>query len=81
MIQVRTYPLVDPAAVAAKVKAAGGPAINPAQTSGTASADGVTIGWTTPEDHILITIVSKPWIASYGMIWSHIDAILGCATN
>ena len=81
MIQARTYPLFDPATLAAKVKAAGGPAIDPAQPSRTASADGVTIEWTVAKDHIVITIVNKPWIAGYGTIWSHIDAILGCPTT
>jgi hypothetical protein len=77
MSQARTYPLSDPAAVAAKVKAAGGPAIDPTQPTGRASADGVTIGWSISKGQILITIISKPWIAPYSSIWSHIDSVLG----
>jgi hypothetical protein len=79
MTQARTYPLIDPAALAARVKAAGGPAIDPTQSSGKASADGVTIGWRIVKDQILITIVNKPWIATYAAIWSHVDDILQCA--
>jgi hypothetical protein len=77
MSQSRTYALSDPAAVAAKVKAAGGPALNPTQTTGQASADGVTISWSIGQGQILVTIVGKPWIVPYRAIWSHIDAVLG----
>jgi hypothetical protein len=79
--QAKTYPLFDTVDLAAKVKAAGGPAIDPTEPSGQASADGVTIGWSIGKGHIVITIVSKPWYASYGAIWSHIDAVLGLASN
>jgi hypothetical protein len=81
MSQARTYPLVDPAALAAKVKAAGGPAIDPTQPSGKATAEGVTVDWLIAKDQIMITIVNKPWIAPYAAIWSHIDAVLGSPGN
>ncbi len=45
MSQAKTYPLSDSAAIAAKVKAAGGPALDPTQATGQASADGVTLSW------------------------------------
>jgi hypothetical protein len=77
MSQARTYPISDSVAIAAKVKAAGGPAIDPAQPTGQTSADGVTIGWSIENGQILITIISKPWIVPYSTIWSHIDTILG----
>lgn len=77
MSQARTYPISDPAAIAAKVKAAGGPAIDPTKPTGQASADDVTIGWSMTHGQILITIISKPWIVPYSTIWSHIDAVLG----
>jgi hypothetical protein len=77
MSQARTYPISDPASIAAKVKAAGGPAIDPTQATGQASADGVTIGWSITNGKILITIISKPWIVSSSTIWSHIDTVLG----
>jgi hypothetical protein len=81
MSEARTYPLLDPAALAAKVKAVGGPAIDPTQAVGKATADGVTIGWSVTKGQILITILSKPWITPYAAIWSHIDAVLGCTGN
>lgn len=77
MSETRSYRITDPAAVAAKVKAAGGPAIDLTQPAGKATADGVTLGWTIGMGKILITIVSKPWIAQYSAIWSHIDSVLG----
>ena len=79
MSQARTYPLLYPAALAAKVKAAGGPAIDPTQSFGKAAADGVTVGWLIANGQIVITILNKPWIVSYEAIWSHIDAVLGSA--
>jgi hypothetical protein len=76
MSQARTYALSDPAAIASKVKAVGGPAIDPTQSKGEASADGVTIGWNLSNGQILITIISKPWIVPYSTIWSHIETVL-----
>ena len=77
MSQAKTYLLTDPAAVAAKVKAAGGPALDPTQAMGQASADGVTLGWSISQGQVLITIIRKPWMIAYSAIWSHVDAILG----
>jgi hypothetical protein len=77
MSQAKTYALPDPAAIAAKVKAAGGPAVDPTQSSGEASADGVTLGWSISQGQILVTIVRKPWMVPYSAIWSHVDAVLG----
>ena len=77
MSQAKTYSISNPAAVAAKVKAAGGPALDPTQATGQASADGVTIGWSVSPGNILVTIISKPWVVPYRAIWSHIDAVLG----
>ena len=77
MSQAKTYALPDPAAIATKVKAAGGPALDPTQATGQASADGVTLSWNIHHGQILITILQKPWIVPYSAIWSHIDAVLG----
>jgi len=77
MSESRSYRISDPAAVAAKVKAAGGPAIDLTQPSGSATANGVTLGWTVGMGQIVITILSKPWIVQNGMIWSHIEGALG----
>ncbi len=75
MSQARDYAMLDPVAVAAKVKAAGGPAVDPTQATGEASADGVTLSWSILGGRILVTIVQKPWMVAYSLIWSHVDAI------
>jgi hypothetical protein len=77
MSQAKTYRLPDPAAVAAKVKAAGGPALDPTQAVGQASAEGVTLSWSISQGQILITIIRKPWMIAYSAIWNHVDAVLG----
>lgn len=77
MGESRSYQISDPAAIAAKVKAAGGPPIDLTQSSGRATANGVTLGWTMEPGQIEITILSKPWIVQNGMIWSRIEGALG----
>jgi hypothetical protein len=77
MSQAKTYVLSDPAAIAAKVKAAGGPALDPTEPTGQASADGVMLGWSINQGQILVTIIRKPWMMPYSAIWSHVDAVLG----
>ena len=57
------------------MKAAGGPALDPTQANGRASADGVTIGWSLRGSQIVITILQKPWVVPYSAIWSHVDAV------
>jgi hypothetical protein len=69
--------MLDPVAVAAKVKAAGGPALDPTQATGQASADGVTLSWSILRGQILVTIVQKPWMIAYSVIWNHVDAVFG----
>ena len=77
MGESRSYRISDPAVIAAKVKAAGGPPIDLTQSSGRATANGVTLGWTMGPERIQITILSKPWIVQNGVIWSHIEDALG----
>ena len=77
MSETRYYCIPDPAAIAAKVKAAGGPCIDLTQPSGRATADGVTLSWTLGAGQVAVEIVSKPWIATYGAIWSHVESVLG----
>lgn len=75
----KTYPLKDPVALAEQVKAMGGPTIDPRLTVGTASADGVTLGWAleyaTAGNTITITILAKPWIIPASTVWSHVDQL------
>lgn len=75
MSQSKTYHFTDPAELAAKVLAEGGPKLDPTQPSGQASADGVTIGWDIQCPTIEITILAKPWIMPYSAIWSHVDEL------
>jgi hypothetical protein len=75
MSQARVYAMSDPVAVAAKLKAAGGPAVDPTQTAGMATADGVTLSWHILGGQIFVTIVQKPWMIGYSTIWNHVDSI------
>ncbi len=79
MSQAKTYAITDAAVVAAKIRAAGGPQLDPTVPTGRAAADGVTIGWSIAHDRITVTVISKPWVVPYGAIWSHIDPLF--ATN
>lgn len=75
MSQQRTYTVTDPAAVAAKVLAEGGPALDPTQPTGTASGDGVTIDWVESGSQITVTVESKPFLVPWSVIWAHLDAL------
>jgi len=77
MGQSKTYRLSDPGAIAAKVEAAGGPALDPSQATGQATADGVTLSWAISQSQILVTIIRKPWMIANTAIWNHVDEILG----
>lgn len=77
MIQSKTYVMSDPAAVAAKVKVAGGPALDPSRVTGQASENGVTLGWSINEGQVVVTILRKPWMIATSAIWSRVDAVLG----
>lgn len=71
----KTYPLPDPTAIAAKVAALGGPVIDPTQTTGTATAEGVTLLWSVTDGEIAITIEKKPFWMQEGWIWNHVDQV------
>ena len=71
--QTRSFALISPAALAAKVKAAGGPQLDPTQPEGTASADGVTVAWKISPNRIDITVTEKPWIVSWDTVWAHVQ--------
>jgi hypothetical protein len=76
MADSKTYPLPHPEQVAAKIKAAGGPAIDLSKPSGEASADGITLAWTMqPDAYVQVTIVKKPFYIPASTIWSHADAL------
>lgn len=69
-----TYPVTDKAALAAKLKADGGPAIDLTQTSGELPPEhGVHLKWSFANDVITIDMVSKPFFVSQGQIKSALD--------
>lgn len=69
-----TYPCLDPAALAAKVLAAGGPKIDPTQTSGIIPPEhGVHMSYAIANGEIAISIQSKPFYVSDGQIKSALD--------
>lgn len=73
--QTRNFALVSPAVLAEKIKAAGGPAIDPTQPTGKATAKGVTLSWVVSPGAIAITVDSKPWDFPMGVIWEHITSL------
>jgi hypothetical protein len=73
--QTRNFALVSPTDLAAKVKAAGGPQLDPTQPTGTATADGVTVTWEVSPNRIAITVTEKPWIVSWDTIWAHVQKL------
>ena len=79
MANSKTYPLPDPAALAAKIQAAGGPPIDPTQPTGSASDSTplgeVTLSWAINGATITVTITKKPFILSSGTIWEHVDEL------
>lgn len=75
MATTKTYALPNPAAVAAKVAAAGGPQIDLTHSTGSAHAEGITIGWSIAGGSVTVSILGKPWFVSDNMIWSHVDAL------
>jgi hypothetical protein len=78
-----TYPLTNPSALAAKILAAGGPAIDPTKTTGSASANTalgkVTLEWLgapgAPRAHNTNTVDSKPWDMPLGTIGEHLSLL------
>lgn len=73
-----TYPVSDKVALAAKLKAEGGPAIDLSQTSGELPPQhGVHLKWVLANDAITIDVVSKPFFVSEGQIKSALDGFFG----
>lgn len=70
------YTIFDVPALAARIRAAGGPQIDPSETTGEAEADGVTLRWSVSGNQITVTIVHHPWIISESTIWSHIAKVM-----
>ena len=75
MADSRTYPIPDPAAVAAKVAAMGGPQLDPSKPVGTASGEGVTVGWSIANGQITICLLHKSMFIPESTVWSHIDQL------
>jgi hypothetical protein len=77
--QSKTYPLADPAALAANIAALGGLKIDPTQPTGSASESTalgtVTLSWAIAESVITVTIAKKPWDLPAGTVWEHVDAL------
>jgi hypothetical protein len=73
-----TYPCPDPAALAAKILAAGGPKIDPTQLTGTLPVEhGVHMNYDDENGKITITVLSKPFYVSDGEIKSSLDKFFG----
>lgn len=71
-----SYPCPDPEALAAKVKAAGGPEIDPSQTTGELPPhDGVTLNYDIDTNAKTITfgVVKKPFLVPLSSIKHALD--------
>ena len=76
----KTYPLpTDPAAIAAKVVASGGPPMDFTQPTGQASDSTplgeITLGWAIDGASVTVTIIKKPWTVPASTVWEHVDAL------
>jgi hypothetical protein len=72
-----TYALTDPVALVAKLRSLGGPAVDPTQPTGTATADGVTLAWSVTAKQVTIIIIKLPFFVSNDEVWSHVEKVLG----
>jgi hypothetical protein len=75
MAQSRVYTLTDPAAIAAKVLAAGGPVLDVSQSSGEATGKGIRLGWEVVGSQITVTLLDKPWAIPASLVWNKVDAL------
>jgi hypothetical protein len=75
----KTYPLTNPASVAAKIVAEGGPQIDVTKPTGKATAStsigDVTLAWVISNNSITITVDKKPWELPVSTVWSHLDPL------
>jgi hypothetical protein len=75
----RVYPTPDPAELAAKIKAAGGPPMDFTQPTGQASDSTplgeVTLGWIINGPSVTVTILKKPWTVPAGTVWEPLDSL------
>lgn len=71
----KTYPIPNPAAVAEKIKAAGGPQLDITKPTGEASGDGVTLSWNISDGYVTVSIVKKPFYVPESTVWSHADTL------
>jgi hypothetical protein len=76
----KTYSITTPEEMAAKVKAAGGPEIDPTKPEGQVSADGVTLGYMISARSVAVTLLKKPFYVPEATIWGHLDAFFGGTT-
>jgi hypothetical protein len=71
-----------PATLAAKIEAAGGPKLDPTQSTGTATAETalgkVTLSWVVTgvnQQYIAVSLVKKPWELPASTVWEHVDQL------
>lgn len=79
MGQSKTYALVDPEKLTAKIQQLGGPAIDATKPIGTALAHGCQLQWLITGSNITITVLSKPFYVSYGQVWNALGELFSGA--
>jgi hypothetical protein len=75
----RTYPFssAEGLALAAKIKEAGGPVIDPTATSGNAEHEGVSLRYVILADTISVTVTDKPFVYPCSSIFDKLDSYFG----
>lgn len=71
----KSYTVTDLPALAAKIEAAGGPRIDLAMPTGSASSHGVTLAWTIAGGSIVVSCLAKPFYVTCAEIEQHLDAL------
>lgn len=71
----KTYPLTNPAALAARIAAAGGPVIDPSQPTGEIAAHGCKLGYAIANGSITVTLLHKPFGVPDGMVFGKLDQL------
>lgn len=74
-----TYPCPDPAALASKISALGGPALDPTKLTGEIVEHGVHLDYDDEAGEVTVTVKSKPFYISEDQIKSGLDKIFGVA--
>lgn len=75
----RTYAMPDMAATAARIKALGGPVIDPTKATGEIKYSGCTFDYAYADGKVAITLTHKPFYAPESTVAGKLDGFFGVA--